>query len=71
MPEGQLVAALNGNSECPELGPVGGLLTSPDFSTTASVLVVQQYHSQLPLHSLASLKEEDEEESPYIDSDTN
>ncbi|PSS11349.1 Cation/H(+) antiporter like [Actinidia chinensis var. chinensis] len=71
MPEGQLVAALKGNSECPELGPVGGLLTSPDFSTNASVLVVQQYHSQLPLHSLASLKEEDEEESPERDSDTN
>ncbi|KAL2516690.1 Cation/H(+) antiporter 18 [Abeliophyllum distichum] len=36
MPEGQLVAALNKNSECPELGPVGNLLISPDFSTTAS-----------------------------------
>ncbi|GFZ01310.1 cation/H+ exchanger 17 [Actinidia rufa] len=60
MPEGQLVAALKGNSECPELGPVGGLLTSPEFSTNASVLVVQQYHSQLSLHSLASLKEDDE-----------
>ncbi|GFZ01307.1 cation/H+ exchanger 18 [Actinidia rufa] len=70
MPEGQLVAALKGNSECPELGPVGGLLTSPEFSTNASVLVVQQYHSQLSLHSLASLKDDDDEELPR-DSDTN
>ncbi|BFG31859.1 hypothetical protein CerSpe_181330 [Prunus speciosa] len=47
-PEGQVAAALNVNlkvkSDCPELGPVGSLLTSPDFTTAASVLVVQQYH---------------------------
>ena len=30
-------------SECPELGPVGDLLVSRDFQTTASVLVVQSY----------------------------
>ncbi|CAL5360151.1 unnamed protein product [Camellia sinensis] len=42
----ELALALNrNNSECPELGPVGNLLTSPDFSTTASVLVVQQYYN--------------------------
>ncbi|CAL5442642.1 unnamed protein product [Camellia sinensis] len=42
----ELALALNrNNSECPELGPVGSLLTSPDFSTTASVLVVQQYYN--------------------------
>ncbi|KAA8522472.1 hypothetical protein F0562_013167 [Nyssa sinensis] len=64
MPEGQLVAALNEKSDCPELGPIGGLLTSPEFSTTASVLVVQQYRRELPLHALASLKEE---ESPVED----
>ncbi|KAL6653480.1 hypothetical protein ACP70R_009058 [Stipagrostis hirtigluma subsp. patula] len=29
--------------ECPELGPVGDLLASKDFQTTASVLVVQSY----------------------------
>lgn len=56
IPEGELVASLNGKHECPELGPVGSLLTSPDFSTTASVLVVQQYRSRLPLKSLASLR---------------
>ena len=29
--------------ECPELGPIGDLLASKDFQTTASVLVVQSY----------------------------
>ncbi|CAA2938512.1 cation H(+) antiporter 18-like [Olea europaea subsp. europaea] len=65
MPEGQLVAAFNRRRECPELGPVGNLLISPDFSTTASVLVVQQYRSQLPLESLNSLKEHDTTEGEY------
>ncbi|GFP92602.1 cation/H(+) antiporter 18 [Phtheirospermum japonicum] len=58
MPEGQLVTGLNKKGECPELGPVGNLLISPEFKTTASVLVVQQYRSQLTGDSLASLKEE-------------
>lgn len=62
MPEGELAAALKTKCECPELGPVGNLLTSPRFSTTASVLVVQQHHNQLSTHSLASLKEEGEAE---------
>ena len=31
-------------AECPELGPVGSLLTSPSFPISASVLVVQQYN---------------------------
>jgi hypothetical protein len=44
VPEGQVAASLNVKSDCSELGPVGSLLTSPDFSTS-SVLVVQQYHS--------------------------
>lgn len=43
----QGVASLVGvKSDCPELGPVGGLLTSAEFSTSASVLVVQQHHGQ-------------------------
>ncbi|KAF5734784.1 Cation/H+ exchanger 18 [Tripterygium wilfordii] len=43
-PIGPVAANLNGNNgDCPELGPVGNLLTAPDFSTLASVLVVQQY----------------------------
>ncbi|KAF2297905.1 hypothetical protein GH714_004978 [Hevea brasiliensis] len=45
MPEGPVAAALTEKAECPELGPVGSLLTSHDFSTSASVLVVQQYNS--------------------------
>ncbi|XP_047329235.1 cation/H(+) antiporter 18-like [Impatiens glandulifera] len=61
MPEGQLVAAFEGSSrnDCRELGPVGGLLTSPEFST--SVLVVQQYRTQLPESSLASLTDDDDD----------
>ncbi|PHT59334.1 Cation/H(+) antiporter 17 [Capsicum baccatum] len=57
MPEGQVVVALGKKSDCPELGSLGNLLTSPEFSTTASLLVVQQYCSQLPQESLCSLKE--------------
>ncbi|KAM7491452.1 hypothetical protein LguiA_034373 [Lonicera macranthoides] len=45
-PEGELALALNGKGDSPELGPVGGLLTSPEFSTAASVLVVQQYYDK-------------------------
>ncbi|KAK6137327.1 hypothetical protein DH2020_028931 [Rehmannia glutinosa] len=57
MPEGQLVAFLNKKGECPELGPVGNLLISPEFS--ASVLVVQQFCRQLSGDSLNSLMIED------------
>ncbi|KAH0646051.1 hypothetical protein KY284_033935 [Solanum tuberosum] len=57
MPEGQVVASLNKNSECPELGPIGNLLTSSDISTTASLLVVQQYRSQLSQDALNSLED--------------
>ncbi|KAK6137308.1 hypothetical protein DH2020_028949 [Rehmannia glutinosa] len=57
MPEGQLVASLNKKGECPELGPVGNLLISPEFST--SVLVVQQFCRQLSGDSLNSLMIED------------
>lgn len=58
MPEGQLVAALKNATDCPELGPAGNLLVAPDFSTTASVLVVQQYRRELSGGSLASLEAE-------------
>ncbi|KVH91799.1 Cation/H+ exchanger [Cynara cardunculus var. scolymus] len=60
MPEGEVVAALlKTKSECPEMGPIGNLLISPSFTTGASVLVVQHYHRQLSLISLASLKEDE------------
>lgn len=44
MPGGEIALAIRENSECPELGPVGSLLISPDSSTRASVLVIQQYN---------------------------
>ncbi|KAE8706368.1 Cation/H(+) antiporter 18 [Hibiscus syriacus] len=46
MPEGERALALWRKSECPELGPVGSLLISPDLSITASVLVIQQYNGE-------------------------
>ncbi|PHT93343.1 hypothetical protein T459_01225 [Capsicum annuum] len=58
MPKGQVVVALDKKSDCPELGSLGNLLTLPECSTTTSVLVVQQYRSQLPQKSPSSLKEE-------------
>ncbi|XP_038998474.1 cation/H(+) antiporter 18-like [Hibiscus syriacus] len=50
MPEGERALALWRKSECPELGPVGSLLISPDLSITASVLVIQQYNGYMPLY---------------------
>ncbi|CAK7335643.1 unnamed protein product [Dovyalis caffra] len=49
LPDGEITLALSSSSDCPELGPVGGLLASSDISTTASVLVVQQYNSLVSL----------------------
>lgn len=45
------------NTDCPELGPVGRLLSSSEFSTTASVLVVQGYD---PAADTRPLVEEDD-----------
>ncbi|KAG1346497.1 cation/H(+) antiporter 18 [Cocos nucifera] len=62
-PEGAAAAApMAERNECPELGPVGGLLTSPSFLTTASVLVVQQYSGQ----SRMELSPADSEEPPEV-----
>ncbi|GAB2221626.1 hypothetical protein Drorol1_Dr00012811 [Drosera rotundifolia] len=59
-PNGQVTASLlNGRSESPELGPIGNLLISQEVSTSASVLVLQQFHSGLPLNS-SSVKEEED-----------
>ncbi|CAN4115536.1 unnamed protein product [Withania somnifera] len=44
MPNGVAALALSQRIDCPELGPIGSLLSSLEFSTTASVLVVQQYY---------------------------
>lgn len=51
MPNGVVPLALRQRIDCPELGPIGGLLTSPEFATTASVLVVQQYYDNLYANS--------------------
>ncbi|GAB4857468.1 Cation/H(+) antiporter 18, variant 2 [Ancistrocladus abbreviatus] len=48
MPVCDILLGLNRSSDCPELGPIGSLLISPQFSIAASVLVVQQYRSHLP-----------------------
>ncbi|PHT96024.1 Cation/H(+) antiporter 18 [Capsicum annuum] len=69
MSEGQVVAALHKQTDCPELGPLGNLLTCPEFSTTASVLVVQQYQSELSQDSINSLKDGGESTEGDSDSD--
>nr|DAD29706.1 TPA_asm: hypothetical protein HUJ06_031174 [Nelumbo nucifera] len=38
-----LTAGMNDWEECPELGPIGDILSSSDFSIMASVLVIQQH----------------------------
>ncbi|KAG8078294.1 hypothetical protein GUJ93_ZPchr0007g3219 [Zizania palustris] len=38
-----MTASLEEWMDCPELGPIGDMLASSDFSMTVSVLVVQQY----------------------------
>ncbi|CBI26043.3 unnamed protein product, partial [Vitis vinifera] len=53
------VAGLTERSDCPELGPVGSFLASSEFSTTASVLVIQQYN---PTANFSALAEEEASE---------
>ncbi|CAI0444531.1 unnamed protein product [Linum tenue] len=56
-PEGPVAACLSAKIECSELGSVGNFLTSPEFVTSASVLVVQQYSTEkrsTPRHSTMS-----------------
>lgn len=50
------MAPLVDRSDCPELGPVGSFLASSEFSTAASVLVVQQYYPAANLHPLVDEK---------------
>ncbi|KAE8706369.1 putative Plasma membrane [Hibiscus syriacus] len=58
MPKSQTTAKMNAKTECPELGPTGSLLISPELSTSASVLVVQQFKTtkQSPSASVSSTK---------------
>ncbi|ERN03139.1 hypothetical protein AMTR_s00003p00097080 [Amborella trichopoda] len=39
----KLIEGMSDWDDCPELGPVGDFLASPDFSITASVLVMKQH----------------------------
>ncbi|KAK4843428.1 hypothetical protein QYF36_007963 [Acer negundo] len=66
MPDGEVAVALNRSGDCPELGPVGSLLTTSDFST-ASVLVIQQYSGQDSLNLVSEM----EENSAGMDSEAN
>ncbi|CAN1189594.1 Cation/H(+) antiporter 17 [Linum perenne] len=71
MPEGAVAGSLSAKIECPELGSVGNFLTSPEFVTSASVLVVQQYtistapprHSSMSSRKVAELPAGDLEAS--------
>ncbi|KAL2595049.1 hypothetical protein AAZV13_11G018000 [Glycine max] len=63
------VASAMKRSECPELGPVGGLLASQDYPTTASVLVMQQFQNGAPINFTIS-DSEMEEHVPDRDSES-
>ncbi|KAJ0102817.1 hypothetical protein Patl1_06703 [Pistacia atlantica] len=55
--ESAMLVGLGAWSECPELGVIGDMLASPDFPTTASVLVVQQQRirRKLMMHSVQAV----------------
>lgn len=39
-----LTAGMNDWEECPELGPIGDILSASEFSTIGSVLIIQQHN---------------------------
>ncbi|KAL9244097.1 hypothetical protein vseg_017906 [Gypsophila vaccaria] len=39
-----LTMGMNDWEQCPELGPLGDILSGPNFSSTASVLIIQQHY---------------------------
>lgn len=53
-PNSPLLLGLHEWSECPELGVIGDLLSSPDGETTASVLVIQQQKMNVTTNKLIS-----------------
>ncbi|KDP25351.1 hypothetical protein JCGZ_20507 [Jatropha curcas] len=69
-PDGPVAAALNDKFECPEIGPMGNILTSNDFTTSASVLVVQQYRKTISSTSHGSGSSRKIRELPGDDSET-
>lgn len=57
-PEGEVALVLDGHvkCECPELGSLCNMLTFPEVPTSASILVVQQYHDQINVKPVSSIK---------------
>ncbi|KAI7757270.1 hypothetical protein M8C21_019181 [Ambrosia artemisiifolia] len=47
-----LTAGMNDWEACPELGPIGDILSATDFSVTASVLIIQQHKLRGKLQGL-------------------
>ncbi|XP_071718806.1 cation/H(+) antiporter 28-like [Rutidosis leptorrhynchoides] len=47
-----LTAGMNDWEACPELGPIGDILSASDFSNTASVLIIQQHKLRGKLQGL-------------------
>ncbi|CAK9168696.1 unnamed protein product [Ilex paraguariensis] len=47
-----LTVGMNDWEECPELGPIGDILSASDFSVTASVLIIQQHNLKGELDGL-------------------
>lgn len=47
-----LTAGMNDWEACPELGPIGDILSASDFSATASVLIIQQHKLRGKLQGL-------------------
>ncbi|XP_047315752.1 cation/H(+) antiporter 28 [Impatiens glandulifera] len=47
-----LTAGMNDWEECPELGPVGDILSASDFSVASSVLIIQQHNLRGELDGL-------------------
>ncbi|OIW18783.1 hypothetical protein TanjilG_13535 [Lupinus angustifolius] len=57
-----LVAPLVTESDCPELGPIGSYLATSEFSTTASVMVIQQYNPSTDIHPLVIVESDYQQE---------
>ncbi|KAL3529894.1 hypothetical protein ACH5RR_009216 [Cinchona calisaya] len=47
-----LTVGMSDWEKCPELGPIGDILSASDFSTTASVLIIQQHSFKSELEGL-------------------
>ena len=47
-----LTKGMNDWQQCPELGPIGDVLSGPDFSMTVSVLIIQQHRLKGELDGL-------------------